>query len=324
MIVTLARQLRQVGVLGMNRRNRDYVLAYNPRRLYPLADDKLRIKQLAQQAGIAVPELYGVVEIEGRVRTIPVMLGNHDSFVVKPASGSSGKGIVVISQRHKSTYRKSSGVLMSEGELRHHVTNILSGMFSLGGQQDKALFEYLVQFDPVFDRVSYLGVPDIRIIVYRGVPVMCMVRLPTRMSDGRANLHQGAVGAGIDMATGYTCSAVWRNQNVTEHPDTGYEVTGIQVPFWDRLLDMATRSSDLTGLGYLGVDLVLDRDKGPMLLELNARPGLTIQIANQAGLLSRLQQVDREVGDLPDRFTRIAFAKQQFSTALVRGVATGR
>jgi alpha-L-glutamate ligase-like protein len=152
---------------------------------------------------------------------------------------------------------------------------------------------------------------------------MCMVRLPTRMSDGRANLHQGAVGAGINMATGYTCSAVWRNQNVKEHPDTGYNVTGIQVPYWDRLLDMATRSSDLTGLGYLGVDLVLDRDKGPMLLELNARPGLTIQIANQAGLLSRLQQVDREVDNLPDRLTRIAFAKQHFTSAFLRSVATG-
>jgi len=315
MILPLARRLQQAGVLGINRRNADYLLPYNPRRLYPLADDKLRIKQLAQQAGVAVPELYGVVEIENQVRTIPAMLSGHDSFVVKPASGSSGKGIVVISQRHKDMFRKSSGVLMEQGELRHHVFNILSGMFSLGGQQDKALFEYLVQFDPVFDRVCYLGVPDIRIIVYRGVPVMSMVRLPTRMSDGRANLRQGAVGAGIDMATGYTCSAVWRNQIVTEHPDTGHEVTGIQVPFWDRLLDIATRSCDLAGLGFLGVDLVLDRDKGPMLLELNARPGLTIQIANQAGLLSRLQQVDREVDNLADTSARIAFAKQHFAHA---------
>jgi len=322
MILSLARQLRQAGVLGINQRNTDYLLACNPRRLYPLADDKLRIKQLAQQAGIPVPELYGVVEFEGQVRSIPAILSGHDSFVVKPASGSSGKGIIVINKRHKGMYRKSSGVLMDDGELRHHVFNILSGMFSLGGQQDKALFEYLVQFDPVFDRVSYLGVPDIRLIVYRGVPVMSMVRLPTRVSDGRANLHQGAVAAGIDMAMGYTCSAVWRNQIVTEHPDTGNSVTGIQVPFWDHLLDMATHCCDLTGLAYLGVDLVLDRDKGPMLLELNARPGLTIQIANQAGLLSRLQQVDREVSQLSDRTSRIAFAKQHFSPALIQGRVT--
>lgn len=313
MILTLARQLRQAGVLGINQRNTDYLLAYNPRRLYPLADDKLRIKQLAQQAGIAVPELYGVVEIESQVKNLPALLSGRDSFVVKPASGSGGKGIVVIQQRHKGMYRKASGVLMDESELRHHVFNILSGMFSLGGQQDTALFEHLVHTDPVFDQVCYLGVPDIRIIVYRGVPVMSMVRLPTRISDGRANLRQGAVGAGIDMATGVTCSAVWQNQIVTEHPDTGYELTGIQVPFWDRLLEMATRSCALTGLDFLGVDLVLDRDQGPMLLELNARPGLTIQIANQAGLLSRLQQVDREIDALCDDAARIAFAKQCFT-----------
>lgn len=313
MMLPSARQLRQAGVLGINQRNADYVLAYNPRRLYPLADDKLRIKQLAQQAGIAVPELYGVIEIESQVRHMAAMLSNHESFVLKPASGSGGKGIVVIQQRHKGLYRKASGVLMDESELRHHVFNILSGMFSLGGQEDKALFEYRVLIDPVFDQVCYLGVPDIRIIVYRGVPVMAMARLTTRLSDGRANLRQGAIGVGIDMATGVTCSAVWQNQLVTEHPDTGYELTGIQVPYWDRLLEIATRSCEITGLGFLGVDLVLDRDKGPMLLELNARPGLTIQIANQAGLLSCLQLVDQAVGNLPDAQARIAFAKQHCS-----------
>jgi glutathione synthase/RimK-type ligase-like ATP-grasp enzyme len=49
----------------------------------------------------------------------------------------------------------------------------------------------------------------------------------------------------------------------------------------------------MTGLGYLGVDMVIDRERGPLLLELNARPGLQIQVANQAGLRSRLALIDQ-------------------------------
>jgi alpha-L-glutamate ligase-like protein len=312
MILNQARRLRDKGVLGMNQRNAEYTLRYNPRHLYPLVDDKLRTKRLAESAGMAVPELYAVVEIERQIASLPALLGEHGDFVIKPARGSGGNGILVITGRSRNRYRKASGILMDEGEIAHHLSNILSGMYSLGGQPDRALIEYRVQFAPVFERITYLGVPDIRIIVFLGVPVMSMVRLPTHMSDGKANLHQGAIGAGIDIATGQTLTAVWRNDIVTEHPDTGEEVTGIQVPYWDRLLELAARCYELTGLGYVGVDIVLDREKGPLVLELNARPGLNIQIANGTGLLPCLQSVERNGQELADAHARVLFAKQHF------------
>jgi alpha-L-glutamate ligase-like protein len=174
------------------------------------------------------------------------------------------------------------------------------------------LIEYRVQFDPVFEAISYQGVPDVRVIVFLGVPVMSMVRLPTRMSGGKANLHQGAIGAGIDMTSGTTLSAVWRNQIVTEHPDTGNPVTGVQIPNWDTLLKIAARCYELTELGYIGVDLVLDKDKGPLILELNARPGLNIQIANRAGLLPRLNRVEQNHKELAHIEDRITFSKHYF------------
>jgi alpha-L-glutamate ligase-like protein len=186
--------LRDVGVLGLNGRNADYTLVYNERSRYPLVDDKLETKRLAIASGIAVPALYGVVEIERQIRDLSPLLGAYPSFVIKPAEGSGGDGILVIDGRSKGLYRKANGQLMDEQSLGHHVSNILAGLFSLGGQPDKALIEYRVQFDPVFYRITYQGVPDIRILVFRGVPIMAMVRLPTRMSDGKANLHQGAIG----------------------------------------------------------------------------------------------------------------------------------
>jgi len=306
------RRLREAGVLGMNQRNADFTLVYNSRRLYPLVDDKLLTKRLAQAAGIAVPELYDVVEIERQVRGLHERLADHADFVIKPARGSGGDGIVVISGRSKNAYRKINGTLMSREELEHHVSGILSGMYSLGGHPDKALVEYRVQFDPVFEAISYQGVPDIRIIVFLGVPVMSMVRLPTRASDGKANLHQGAIGTGVDIATGRTLRAVWRNDIVDEHPDTGQPVLGVQIPNWEELLYLAARGYELTGLGYQGVDIVLDRDKGPLILELNARPGLNIQLANRAGLLSRLQLVENHRTALGTTEERVAFAREHF------------
>ncbi len=308
----IIRELKRRGILAINKRNGDYTLKHNPRRLYPLVDDKLRTKQLALENGISVPELYGVIEVEAQVRQLPEILANRADFVIKPAHGSGGEGILVIASRSNGKFRKPDGTIISSDELHHHIFNTVSGLYSLGGQPDKAIIEYRVRFDPVFESISYLGVPDIRIIVFLGVPVMSMVRLPTRMSDGKANLHQGAIGAGIDMATGATISAVVGNDITTEHPDTGKSVVGVSIPGWDHLLELATRCYEMTGLGYQGVDIVLDKDKGPLILELNARPGLNIQIANKAGLLTRLDLVERHRPSLSTLSDRIAFAKENF------------
>ncbi|MGK2941241.1 MAG: alpha-L-glutamate ligase-like protein [Immundisolibacter sp.] len=310
-----ARALRANGVLGMNQRNGDFISQVNPRRLYPLVDDKVRSKELAQAAGIQVPELYGLLAIQHQVVDLPKLLDGREDFVVKPVNGSGGNGVLVIVGRRKDRYRKASGALLTQDELEHHISNILSGLYSLGGLPDSAMIEYRVRVDPVFEPISHQGVPDLRTVVYRGYPVMAMVRLPTAMSDGKANLHQGAIGAGIDINTGVTGRGVWRNEVVDEHLDTGNPITGVQVPQWDTLLELAARCYDISGLGYLGVDFVLDRQFGPMMLEMNARPGLNVQIANQAGLLPRLATVDALGRADADVAERVAFAKEHFGRA---------
>jgi alpha-L-glutamate ligase-like protein len=311
-------RLRELGVLGMNARNAHYISRLNARRNYPLVDDKLRTKRLAESAGIAVPPLYGVVRENHELRGLRSRLAGYADFVVKPARGSGGNGILVVGDRSGERLVKSSGLEITFEDLEYHVSNVLSGMYSLGGQPDVAMIEYRVAFDALFEDVAYRGVPDIRTLVLRGVPVMAMVRLPTRASDGRANLHQGAVGAGIDIATGCTTHAVYRNRNVTEHPDTGHALAGLQIPNWTRLLDLAARCHDLTSLGYLGVDVVLDAHYGPLMLELNARPGISIQIANRAGLRHRLEEAERWLDQQPTTpkvEERVAFARDHFASA---------
>jgi alpha-L-glutamate ligase-like protein len=309
-LIRRARQLRDRGVLGINRRNAEYITELNPRRHYPLVDDKLRTKELALAAGMAVPELYGVVSTQHGVRELPNLIGDRDRFVVKPAHGSGGNGILVITGRRKELYLKASGQLVAWNDLSHHVSSALSGLYSLGGQRDRVMIEYCVTSDPVFGNVSFQGVPDIRVIVMLGYPVMAMLRLPTRQSDGKANLHQAALGVGIDLETGTTRTAVQGNLPVTEHPDTGHAIDGIQIPAWDQILELAAKSWEITGLGYLGVDVVIDETFGPLVLELNARPGLNIQIANQRGLRQQLEAIRAQANPDASRQERIEFSRQ--------------
>jgi alpha-L-glutamate ligase-like protein len=303
------RRLRELGIMGMNQRNAEFILPYNPRKNFPQVDDKRRTKELALAAGIAVPKLYGVIEIEHQIEEIRDVLAPYEEFVIKPAHGSGGEGVVVVDGYGNGRYRLASGYVMGEDELAHHISNILSGMYSLGGRPDCALVEYRVNFDPIFTDVSFQGVPDIRTVVFRGVPVLAMVRLPTRLSDGKANLHQGAVGVGIDLATGRTFSGVWHEDTVEHHPDTGGAIAGLQIPHWDSILELTARCQDIVGLGFLGVDIVLDHNLGPLMLEMNARPGLSIQLANKIGLLPRLEKLARMATIPAPVEDRIALAK---------------
>lgn len=312
-----ARKLRDIGLLGLNERNADYIMRLNPRRFYPRVDDKALTKKLAIAAGMAVPELYGLIEHQGQVRDFPSIVRDHESFVVKPAQGSGGDGIVVVtsrSKRKRDSFRLASGALITEEELEHHISNIISGQFSLSGGRDKALIEYCVQFDPVFSELSFQGVPDVRVIVYRGYPAMAMVRLPTRASDGKANLHQGAVGAGIDMANGLTRDGVLDNQIVDEHPDTGALIAGLKIPHWQSILETSARGYEVTELGYLGVDMVIDREHGPLILEMNARPGLNIQIANGVGLADRIRRIDEIYDASATPEARAVASRREFSS----------
>lgn len=308
------RAMREAHVLGINRRNRDLIFRYNPRRLYPLVDDKLHTKRLAAKHGVPVPPLYAVLEIQHDVRKLRELLQDHVDFAMKPAHGAGGDGILVVTNQRNGKFRKANGQWIGYDDVAYHASNIVSGAYSLGGVRDSAMVEYRVQFSPLFEKISYEGVPDVRILVVLGYPVMAMVRLPTRQSEGRGNLHQGAIGVGIDLATGFTLEGVWGNERIDEHPDTGHPVHGLELPAWNDFLLLAARCYEMTGLGYLGVDIVLDRDKGPLLLELNARPGLNIQIASGAGLGDRCDQIEEEAAragrDPVDRvrFSRTAFA----------------
>lgn len=316
MFLASTKKLRSFGIIGMNQRNFGLVSKYNPRHLYPLVDDKLKTKLLAQVAGITVPKLLGTLHYQHDVKKLGELLSAYQQFVIKPVKGSGGKGILVITERDHNLYFKPSGQGITLAEIERHVSNIISGLHSLGGKPDTVMIESLIQLDPVFADYSYEGIPDVRIIVLKGYPIMAMLRLTTHESDGKANLHQGAVGVGIDIGTGQALHAVQFGDPILHHPDTRKTFAELAIPHWDKMLSLAAACYEMTKMGYLGVDIVLDRDLGPMIIELNARPGLAIQVANCAGLLPRVTAIEALKKIDPDPESRIAFSKNNFSVKL--------
>jgi alpha-L-glutamate ligase-like protein len=292
-VIRLLRNLRTRGVLGMNRRNSDFTLRWNRRHLYPRVDDKLLTKRLCEAARIPTPKLLAVARHHWELRHFLAALTDYDEFAVKPARGAMGNGILVIAGRSGDEFVRSGGHRLSGSELLYHAASIISGLFALGGQPDVAFAEERLSVHPELREITSEGVPDLRIIVYRGIPIMAMTRLPTHRSRGRANLHQGAVGAGVSLVSGAITHGVLGTAPITHHPNTGQPLVGRKVPAFERAIEIAVAATDQTGLGYLGADVVIDSRYGPVVLELNARPGLSIQVANRAGLRPRLESADR-------------------------------
>lgn len=301
-------------VLGMNARVIDYISKSNSREAIRLANNKLATKKALRQLGLATPRLYATISSRQELRRFR-WTKLPGTFVLKPSSSYGGGGVVVVFGRNKKgNWIKADGTTVFIPELRRHVMDILDGNFSSGNVPDVALFEQRVRIDQVLKPFSVKGIPDIRLLVYNGVPVMAMLRLATAESGGRANLHAGGIGVGIDISLGITTTAVYHGALIDTLPGKRQVITGIKIPHWNEILQLAVRSAQAIGLSYAGVDIAIDRDDGPVVLEINARPGLEIQVANLAPLRTRLRRVEGLPSASVER--KIRLAKELFGAEL--------
>ena len=288
-------------ILGINARTQLYSNKYNGKRGKNIANSKIQTARILKKAGIAHPFLYKKFKSQSDAdefnwESLP------DSFALKPSRGLGGEGIIVVKKRLKFTndtaWLTTQKQKVTIDDLKMHTLDILEGAYSMGNVSDVAFIQEYVGRHKAFRKYAYRGTPDIRIVIFNKVPVMAMMRLPTKESGGRANLHQGAIGVGIDIATGITTKAIWHGVQIRLKPDTNRKLHGIKIPNWGKVLETAVKAQMVSGLGYLGVDIVLHPEKGPMVLELNAQPGLQIQLANMVGLKKRLEKIeDLEVRD---------------------------
>jgi alpha-L-glutamate ligase-like protein len=279
-------------ILGMNARSADFLLL-NKKTPRKRADDKLLTKRMLRRARVPYPKLLGVLGDAHQVRDFDWM-SLSGGFVIKPVQGFGGQGIVLVRRpaKEEGKFWTVEGKKVSIDDLILHTTDIVEGKYSHNNLPDKAMIEERITIHPKFKKLAVGGAPDVRVIVFNRVPVMAMLRLPTEESNGKANLHQGAIGLGIDMATGITTHGVYKNNQLKYFPDTNKKINGITVPDWNKILLMAVKTQKVSHLPYLSVDMLIDKDRGPVVLELNDQPGLSIQLANMAGLRRRLQRVE--------------------------------
>jgi alpha-L-glutamate ligase-like protein len=277
-------------VLSMNARNLHYIYPNNPRKHFPLADDKQLTKTLLQDAGVPVSPTLATYGYFYELRNLAADLSRWKEFVIKPANGSGGGGIVVITDFQNGEWISISGEHYTEQDLRKHISDVIFGIYSFG-LHDTAIIEARIEQHPGLSALSPHGLADIRLIMCRHRPVLSMLRLTTRQSHGKANLHQGAVGVGVDVKTGVTRHAILKGHAISTHPDSGAALVGYAVPHWPEVLDIGQRIAHAMPLKYLGVDIALATD-GPRVLEVNVRPGIEIQNANAIGMRAILEQLE--------------------------------
>jgi alpha-L-glutamate ligase-like protein len=279
-------------ILGLNARTQLFAYRYNSRRGKNIADSKIQTAGVLKRAAIPHPKIFKKFRDPGDVTSFD-WNSLPDKFALKPSRGFGGEGIIVVKKRLKDgSWLTTNKERVTASDMKLHTLDILEGAYSLGNEPDVAFIQEYVGRHPVFRRYAYRGTPDIRIIVFNKVPVMAMLRLPTKESGGRANLHQGAVGVGVDIATGITTKAIWHGEQIVFKPGTTRKLRGIKIPNWDQILKTAVNTQIASHLGYIGIDVVLHPEKGPMVLEMNAQPGLQIQMANMEGLRRRLDRID--------------------------------
>ncbi len=299
-------------ILGLNARNYEY-LKYNSAQSRRIANSKLLTKSACKKAGLSTPRLYTVIRNQADLAKFD--FGKiTDSFVVKPNRGMGGKGIIVVEKpgKNSGTWITSERQKISNEDIKLHIADILEGRFSMQDLPDIAYIEERVRIHPTFTDYSYHGTPDIGVLVFNRIPVMAFLRLPTKESGGRANMFQGAIACGIDLATGITTYAYQKNDYIKTFPGTHKSLSGIQIPEWEGVLLLAIQAAEAAGLGYMRADVVLQpsiKHPGkiiPKILELNAQPGLKIQLCNKVGLRRRLERIEGLEVDTPQKGIRIA------------------
>lgn len=293
-------------ILGMNARNFLYIRRYNSNEAKKIADDKLLMKNVLAQNGVKAPPLFSIFYDRDSIKNYDWSQMPSRGFVIKPARGYAGAGILPIRKWENNVATTASGQTYTIKQLESHILDILEGAYSLKFIPDNAFIEERLHPHPFFKKLSAVGIPDLRVIVFNKIPVMAMMRLSTAESHGKANLHQGAIGFGIDIRTGITTHAILYDQPINIIPNTKIKTRGIKIPDWEQVLLLASKTQEITGLGYAGIDIVFDGKGGPMVLEVNARPGLSIQNANRASLRSRLERVENIITPTPERGVEIA------------------
>lgn len=305
-------------ILWLNARNLLYIKPFNPKKNIRLANNKLKTKIFLEKREIPFPQTYGTIRNQSDLDNFSFGALPHHTFVIKPTHGSKGKGILIVKKttdeegsHHYHVSNDTDKEPITEKEIKNHISDIIDGKYTISNKRDTALIEEKLLPSSSFQQFCEWWLADIRVIVSNLVPVAAMLRVPTQASGGKANLAQGWVAMGIDIATWAITTLYYNNKRYTNYfPKPFAHLKGTKIEFRNTLLTYSSQIQLYVNLGYLALDWVIT-DDGPKLLEINARAGLEIQNVSGLWLKQRLDRISKlDIRD-PEKWVQVG--KQLFS-----------
>ena len=278
-------------ILWMNKRYLKYIKAFNPKKDMKLADSKLKTKKLLQDLDIPSPKLIDVIKNRKQLQNYDFSKFEWEEFVVKPNKWSKWKWILICKMINKNIV-KISWQLIDIDTFKKQIADILDGRYSMTMWADIAFIEEkIIPWDD-FSIFCEYGLADIRLITMQLVPVMAMLRYPTKESDGKANIAAGWVWFWIDIASGKITS-MYHNRKIyiKEFPEDYKQFQWKQISYWDDILLYSSQIQYFTNIWYLWLDWTIAQP-WPNLIEINAMAGMEIQLVNGEWLENRLKKVE--------------------------------
>lgn len=278
------------GLLWQNARNLKYIKEYNNSFAKHLADSKLRTKDFLEKKSVKVAKTLFTLSTHLTIENFDFWELNPP-FVIKPNSGFWWKWIIVIdSISSNGEYISNNKKSYTKKFIINHFKEIVDWFYSLSWKRDKVIIEKKLLIDKEIELLGKYWLPDIRVICFNMVPIMAMMRIPTKNSWWKANLHAGACWVWIDIWSWRLTYTTQFWKLINSAPGI-WKLKDIKLPHWEEILKLAVKAQKVTNIWYLGCDIILDDDLGPCILELNIRPWLELQIANMAPLETRLRKI---------------------------------
>jgi len=316
------------GILWANKRYLKYIKPLNPKKEIKLADSKLKTKKLLENLDIPHPKLLDVIRNRKQLQQYDFSKFVNQEFVVKPNKWSKWKGIMIckiipFGENNEKYLIKASWQLLTEDEFKKHLADILDGRYSLTLGGDIILIEEKIEPSEEFKIFCKYWLADIRLITMNLVPIMAMLRYPTKASWWKANIAAGWIGFWIDIwswkiVSMYKDRKIYQKEFPSEYKDFKWK----QIPYWDDILLYSSQIQFFTNIWYLGLDWTIAKN-GPNLIEINARAGMEIQLVNWEGLETRLRKVEDLKVTSPSKGVEIwktLFSKKQTNPTIQKDI----
>ncbi|MCX6807778.1 MAG: DUF1704 domain-containing protein [Patescibacteria group bacterium] len=284
-------------ILGANSNFLDFVYPVRSQQDFSWIKNRSKIKAWLQARGIFMPKTLLIVKNISDLDRLNFDILPQKFIIRKVFNNGRDDNILTLSSIGANAWLDSRKRLWKPEDIKQHILDILDGGFSKSGLPDIACIEQRPELDKFFARLGQDGLPVIKIIVYRNVPLMAMLKLaPPAIVNNKFGLRQNEILIGIDIATGettnlFTNSVFDHKKEILTLPWSGRVVRGLEIPMWQDILLLASQVQSLINANYLTVEISLDAKNGPVVCGLSIDSDLDVQLANHSSLRERLDKV---------------------------------